>query len=136
MTLNPKDRSSDFSCIGDLVRANVIGAYERMQDGRRLGCGRRGLTFVAEPGGLARLIGFRRFISRRKGVVPGDLVYDYDAAHLLHSFIARARYPVFYDAIDEDGLGDLYGRLVVRWPAPYIWSIRKANDPGIIVVEA
>jgi len=133
VTLNRQDRSSDFACLDDLVRANVVGLYERLQDGRRLGCGNRVLTFLAEPGGRARLVGFRRFISRRKGLVPGDIVYDYDAAPLLHSFIARAQCPVFYDAIDEDGLEDLCGTLVVRWPKPYMRQVRTAHDSAILI---
>jgi hypothetical protein len=135
VTLNPRDRSSDFATLDDLLRANVIGLYERLQDGRRFGCGNRVLTFAAEPRGRARLVGFRRFISRRKGVVPGDIVYDYDAAHLLHSFIARARCPVFYDAIDEEGMEDLFGRLVVSWPAPQMRALRSADDPAVTVLE-
>ena len=80
-------------------------------------------------------IGFRRFTARRKGLVPADIVYYYDAAHLLHSFIARARCPIFCDAVEQDGLQDLYGRLVVHWPKPHMRSIRPANDSAITVVH-
>jgi hypothetical protein len=66
--------------------------------------------------------------ARRKGLVPGDIVYDYEAAPLLHSFISRARCPVFYDAVDLDGLEDLFGRLVVRWPAPLVRNVRKVDE--------
>jgi hypothetical protein len=68
--------------------------------------------------------------------VPGDIVYDYEAAHLLHSFIARAATPVFYDAIDEDGLDDLIGQLIVTWPEPITQHIRDAGDPMLEVVAA
>ncbi len=65
--------------------------------------------------------------------MPGDIVYDYEAAPLLHGFIARARCPVFYDALDEPGLEDLFGTLVVRWPPPVMNGVRSASDPGLIV---
>lgn len=133
--LNHQDRSDDFTSTADLVRLRAIGLYERMQDGRMLGADTPVLTFAAEGEGRARLVGYRRFVARRKGLVPGDIVYDYDAAHLLHSFIARARCPVFYDAFDLSGLDDLLGRLVVAWPAPMMRNIRAADDPGLQVIE-
>lgn len=136
LTLNRADRAADFASLDDVVRAGALGAYERMQDGARLGRDSRVLTFLAEPGGRARLAGFRRFTLRRRGLVPGDIVYDYEAAHLLHSFLARARCPVFYDAIDEAGLDDLIGRLVLDWPRPHLRAIRPAHDPAIRVVVA
>ena len=72
---------------------------------------------------------------RRPGIAPGDIVYDYDAAHLLHSFISGAAAPVFYDAADEPGLDDLIGHLVVLWPAPLSQDIRGADDAEITVIS-
>jgi hypothetical protein len=65
-----------------------------------------------------------------------DIVYHYDAAHLLHSFIARATAPCFYDAIDEDGLDDLFGQLVLQWPEPLARHILAAGDAELMVVDA
>lgn len=129
-TLHARDRSDDFPSLELLVRRDLLPVYERMQDGRRLGHGNALLSFVAEPGGQARLVGFRRAFARRKGLVPGDIVYDYDAAPLLHSFISRARCPVFYDTVDLEGLGDLFGELVVRWPAPLVRNVLMLEQPG------
>jgi hypothetical protein len=81
-----------------------------------------------------RLAGFRKFTLRRQGNVPGDIVYHYDAAHLLHSFTARAAVPCFYDAIEEDGLEDLVGHLVLRCPEPLARNILGAGDAGLMVV--
>ena len=75
--------------------------------------------------------GCTKFLGLFRGIV-----YDYEAAHLLHSFIARATEPVFYDAIDEDGLDDLIGQLVIAWPEPFTPHIRAANDPMLKVVAA
>ena len=72
---------------------------------------------------------------RREGIVPTDIVYDYDAAHLLYAFIARAQTPVFYDAFAEDGLDDLIGKLVVQWPQPLERDIVEANDPALEVLS-
>jgi hypothetical protein len=135
-TLNAQDRSDDFPSLAGLVGRNLLPVYERMQDGRRLGHDNALLSFVAEPGGLARLVGYRRVFARRKGLVPGDIVYDYEAAPLLHSFISRARCPVFYDSVDLDGLGDLFGRLVVRWPAPLVRNVLEVDDSGLAIVDA
>jgi len=71
---------------------------------------------------------------RRQGIVPTDIVYDYDAAHLLHAFIARAETPVFYDAFDEDGLSDLIGNLVVQWPQPVTRDVIGADDAGLVAL--
>ncbi|WP_204307090.1 hypothetical protein, partial [Klebsiella aerogenes] len=68
---------------------------DRMQDGPRIAHEALVLSFAACEDGRARLTGFRRFLMRREGIVPSDIVYDYDAAHLLHAFIARASAPVF-----------------------------------------
>ena len=67
---------------------------------------------------------------------PGDIVYDYDAAPLLHAFIARAAQPTFYDTRDLDALDDLVGKLTVRWPEPLHENIRAAGDASIIVIES
>jgi hypothetical protein len=115
-TLHPEDISADFGSIEDVIAANALPMYDRMQDGPRIAHGALVMSFAALPEGRARLTGFRRFKLRRQGNVPGDIVYDYDAAHLLHSFIARAEAPCFYDAVDEEGVEDLIGRLVVQWP--------------------
>lgn len=132
-TLHVADRSSDIRDLDQLRSLNLVSVYERMQDGRRLGHGNLLLSFVAEPKGMARLIGFRRVFARRKGIVPGDIVYDYDAAPLLHAFIARARCPVFYDASNEEGLDDLFGRLVLRWPHPVVRNVRPIDEPAFVI---
>lgn len=134
-TLHREDRSDDVPSLADLVARDLLPVYERMQDGRRLGHETRLLSFVAEGGGRARLVGLRRVFARRKGLVPGDIVYDYEAAPLLHSFIARARCPVFYDSVDEPGLEDLFGALTVRWPAAGIRAVRRADDPGLLIED-
>jgi hypothetical protein len=132
-TLHARDRSEDFPSLEELVSQKMLPVYERMQDGRRLGHDNPLLSFVAEPGGFARLVGYRRVFARRKGLVPGDIVYDYEAAPLLHSFISRARCPVFYDSIDLEGLGDLFGHLVVRWPAPLVRNVIEVNKSGLAI---
>jgi hypothetical protein len=109
---------------------------DRMQDGPLIEHDALVLSFVALSNHRAKLTSFRRFLMRRQGVVPGDIVYDYEAAHLLHSFIARATTPVFYDAIDEDGLDDLIGQLVIAWPESLTQHIRDAGDPMLEVVAA
>jgi hypothetical protein len=133
LTLHPADRSDDFRTLADVVAANAVGMYQRLHDGRRLGAAADVLTFVARPGGRAVFWGYHRFMARRQGVVPGDIVYDYDAYHLLHPFIARARRPVFYDALPLDGLDDLAGKLVLRWPRPLLRSIVRADDDGLLL---
>jgi hypothetical protein len=104
-----------------------------MPDGPRIADGARVLSFAALPEGRARLTGFRRFkLRRRQGNLPGDIVYDYDAAHLLHSFVARAAVPCFYDALDQEE--DLIGRLVVDWPAGVKQRILRADDAAVRAV--
>ena len=124
----------DFRTIDDVARAGVLHLYDRMQDGPRIPHDSRVLSFMALPGGRARLTGFRRFAMRRPGVAPGDIIYDHDASHLLHGFITHAAAPVFYDVQDEAGLADLIGRLEVAWPEPLAQDIRPADDPGLRVV--
>jgi hypothetical protein len=135
LTLHPQDRSTDFRVHADLSREGVVTSYDRMQDGARFGAEARVLTFLAEAKNTARLIGFRRFVARRPGSVPIDLVYDYAAAHLLHAFIARARQPVFYDTFDEAGLDDLFGRLVIAWPQPRVRSKIMAGDRRLTIIN-
>lgn len=132
-TLHPEDVSEDFRDIDAVVAAGVLGMYDRMQDGAVIADGSRVLSLAALPDGLARLTGFRVFKLRSAGNVPGDIVYDYDAAHLLHAFIARAKTPVFYDAFDLDGLEDLIGALVVAWPGTA--NICSADDAGLVVAN-
>lgn len=132
-TLHADDVSSDFRTLADVIDANALPMLDRMQDGPRIAHDALVLSFAAWEDGRARLTGFRRFLMRREGIVPTDIVYDYDAAHLLHAFIARANTPVFYDAFDEDGLDDLIGQLVVQWPQPLEQHIVDANDPRLIV---
>ena len=132
--LHPDDVCADFRDIDDVIGANALGMYDRMQDGATIAHDTMVLSFAALQNGRARLTGFRTFMLRRAGIVPGDIVYDYDAAHLLHSFIARAAAPTFYDARDEDGLRDLIGQLVLQWPEPLAQHILPADDPGLIVV--
>jgi hypothetical protein len=75
--------------------------------------------------------GFRRYLARRPGIAPGDLVYDYDVHDLFHAFIARSRRPVFYDALDLPGLDDLVDRLTVDWPPPAMIALRPAAHPAL-----
>jgi hypothetical protein len=135
-TLHPDDACDSFRTIDDVVRAGALPMLDRMQDGPLIEHNTLVLSFVALSNHRAKLTGFRRFLMRRQGVVPGDIVYDYEAAHLLHSFIARATTPVFYDAIDEDGLDDLIGQLIVTWPERTTQHIRDAGDPMLEVVAA
>jgi hypothetical protein len=132
-TLHPEDTSAEFLDINDVISANAIGMYDRMQDGVLIAHETRVLSFAALDNGQAKLTGFRKFLLRRPGIVPGDIVYDYDAAHLLHSFIARAATPMFYDAPDEEGLDDLIGHLVLQWPQPLTHNILRADDAGLMV---
>lgn len=133
-TLHPDDASDDFRDIDDIARINALGMYDRMQDGQRVADGTSVLSFAAMAGGRARLTGFRTFLMRAPGNVPGDIVYDYDAAHLLHSFIARAQAPIFYDAIARSGLDDLIGKLVVQWREPLADHICPATDSGLVAI--
>jgi hypothetical protein len=134
-TLHPEDVSGDFRSLADVIAANALPMLDRMQDGPRIAHGALVLSFAALDDARARLTGFRRFLMRREGIVPTDIVYDYDAAHLLHAFIARAQTPVFYDAFDEDGLDDLIGKLVVQWPLPLARDIVEASDAGLAIVH-
>jgi hypothetical protein len=134
--LHPDDACADFRSIDDVARAKVLALYDRMQDGPLISHEALVLSFMALPDGQARLTGFRRFMLRQQGDVPGDIVYDYDAAHLLHSFIARAATPCFYDAIDQTGLDDLIGHLVLRWPEPLARNMVDAADQELSVVAA
>jgi hypothetical protein len=132
--LHPDDTCTDFRSIDDVARANALPMYDRMQDGPRIKHNALVLSFIALPDRMARLTGFRRFMLRRQGNVPGDMVYDYEAAHLLHSFIARAAAPCFYDVTDEAGLDDLIGHLVLCWPEPLARNILRAGDVGLTVI--
>lgn len=132
-TLDPRDVTDDHRATADLGRLGHERVYARMQEGIRLGSGRAVLCFLGEAGGRARFTGFRRFFARRPGVVPGDIVYDYDVADLFHQFVARSRRPVFYDAVDLPGLDDLVGALTVTWPRPAMLRLRPADHPRLIV---
>jgi len=134
-TLHPSDMSNDFRTLDDVIAANALPMLDRMQDGPRIAHETLVLSFAALDDGRSRLTGFRRFMMRREGIVPTDIVYDYDAAHLLHAFIARAATPVFYDAFDQGGLDDLIGQLVVQWPQPVEQNIRDASDAGLVVAS-
>lgn len=133
--LHPEHTCSDFRSIDDLESAGVLQMYDRMQDGPRIAHDSCVLSFMALADGRAKLTSHRRFSMRRPGIAPGDIIYDYDAAHLLHSFIAGASAPVFYDVADEPGLDDLIGHLVVQWPEPLAQDIRAADDAEITVVR-
>lgn len=132
-TLDPRDTTDDHRTTTDLIRLGHERAYARMHEGLRLGSGREILCFAGLPGGRAVFQGFRRFFARRPGIVPGDIVYDYDVSDLFHQFVARSRRPVFYDAIDLPGFEDLVGRLVVRWPRPAMIRLRPATHPALVV---
>lgn len=132
-TLDPRDAVDHIQNIQDLVPTDHVRVYERMQDGPRLGSDVSILSFIGEPKGRARLIGYRRMFARRPGIAPGDIVYDYDVAHLFHNFISRAKNPVFYDSIDLPGLDDLFGSLVVQWPAPMMVKRRPCTHPGLAI---
>ena len=134
-TLHPEDVSDDFPDTKAIVDAGVIGMYDRMQDSAVIADGSRVLSFVALDNGRAKLTAFRTFRLRAGGNVPGDIVYDYDAAHLLHAFIARAATPMFYDAIEIGGLDDLIGTLTVQWPEPLAMNVRIADDAGLVVIS-
>ncbi len=133
-TLHPEDVSDDFPDTKAIVDAGVIGMYDRMQDSAVIADGSRVLSFVALDNGRARLTAFRTFRLRAGGNVPGDIVYDYDAAHLLHAFIARAATPMFYDAFEIDGLDDLIGALIVQWPEPLTMNLREASEVGLVIL--
>ena len=134
-SLDPRDIGDGRRTIADLAATGHDLAYARMQDSRRFGQEADVLCFTAEPNGLARLRGFRRFVARRPGIVPGDIVYDYDIADLLHDFAARAKRPFFYDSFELDGLDDAFGNLVIRWPAPLMIARRPADHPGLIIEQ-
>lgn len=134
--LHAEDMSDDFRSIGDVQRAGVLLMYDRMQDGARIADDTPVLSFIATTDGHAQLAAFRQFKLRAGGNVPGDIVYDYDAAHLLHSFIARATMPTFYDAFELSALDDLIGKLVVQWPESAGDNIRAASDAGLVIVSA
>lgn len=131
--LHPDDVSQDFRSIADVMRIGVLPMYDRMQDGPRIEDDTDVLSFVARESGRAMLTGFRRFRLRSAGNVPGDIVYDYDGAHLLHSFIARAARPTFYDTQGRDGLDDLVDALVIAWPEA-VQNIVSADDPHLVIV--
>jgi hypothetical protein len=132
--LHPDDMSQDFRSIADVRDAGVLPMYDRMQDGPRIKDDTDVLSFVAMDGRRAMLTGFRRFRLRPAGNVPGDIVYDYDGAHLLHSFIVRAAQPTFYDAHDRDGLADLVNVLVIVWPQA-VQDIVCADDPRLVIAS-
>lgn len=135
-TLDPRDVSTDAPSIESLAKTGHDLVYERMQNGRAFGPEAQVLSFRGEAGGRARLAGFRRLVARRPGIAPGDIVYDYDVAHLLHDFISRAKHPTFYDAFPLAGVDDLAGGLVLQWPKPYMRRRLRADDAGLRVVEA
>lgn len=134
-TLDPRDASVDAPSLEALAKTGHDLVYERMQNGRAFGAEARVLSFRGEAGGRGRLAGFRRLVARRPGIAPGDVVYDYDVAHLLHDFISRAKHPTFYDAFDLEGLDDLVGKLVVQWPRPYMRKQLGAGDPRLVVLS-
>ena len=131
--IHPADTCTDFRDITDVVEVNAHHLLDRMQDGPRIAHDAKVMSFVSIGDGRARLTAFRRFSMRRQGIVPTDIVYDYDAAHLLHAFIARASLPFFYDAQDEDGLDDLIGHLIVKWPENSTDAILTASDPLLLI---
>ena len=135
-TLDPRDVTDDHRTTADLIRLGHERAYARMHEGLRLGSGREILCFAGLPGARAVFQGFRRFFARRPGIVPGDIVYDYDVSDLFHQFVSRSHRPVFYDAIDLPGFDDLVGRLVVEWPRPAMIRLRPAGHPDLVVVGA
>jgi hypothetical protein len=135
-TLHPEDISTDFRDLADVIAANVLTMYDRMQDGPKIANDTLVLSFAATEDGQAQLTGLRTFLLRRQGIVPGDIVYDYDAAHLLHAFIARAQTPCFYDAIERSGLDDLFGKLIVQWRKPLSENILSASNDALMVLAS
>ena len=135
-TLDPRDTSPDALSIATLAKTGHDLVYERMQNGPVFGPEAQVLSFIGEAQGCARLAGFRRLRARRPGIAPGDIVYDYDVAHLLHDFIGRAKRPTFYDAFEVEGVGDLVGKLVVQWPKPYMRKRLRADDAGLLILES
>ena len=135
-TLDPRDRGPDAPSLAALAKTGHDLVYERMQNGLQFGPEAQVLSFRGEPGGLARLAGFRRLVARRPGIAPGDIVYDYDVAHLLHDFISRAKRPTFYDAFPIGGVDDLVGRLTVKWPQPLMRKRLRADDARLVIVES
>lgn len=135
-TLDPRDASADAPSLEALAKTGHDLVYERMQNRRAFGAEAQVLSFRAEAEGRARLAGFRRLAARRPGIAPGDIVYDYDVAHLLHDFISRAKHPIFYDAFELGGMNDLVGKLVVQWPKPYMRKRLRADAAGLVVVES
>jgi hypothetical protein len=133
--LHPDDVSQDFRSIADVRGAGVLPMYDRMQDGPRIEDDTDVLSFIDMGGRRAMLTGFRRFVLRSAGNVPGDIVYDYDGAHLLHGFIVRAARPTFYDAHDRDGLADLVNALVIAWPQT-AQDIVCADDPRLVIANS
>ncbi len=133
--LDPLDACADFRNIDDVVQANAHHILDRMHDGPNIPDGAVVMSFVAEGADKARLTAFRRFAIRRPGVVPGDIVYDYTAAHLLHAFIARSEHPHFYDVVDETGLDDVVGFLTVEWPNSESRTIIGADDVDLRVSD-
>jgi hypothetical protein len=130
--LHPADVGRDFRTMADVIAANAHHLLDRMQDGPLIAHDALVLSFAARGDGRAVLFGFRRFLMRRPGIVPADIVYDEAAAHLLHGFIARAAQPVFYDACDEDGAAELMDRLTIVWPDCGT-TLLRASDPRIVV---
>jgi len=133
--LDPLDACDNFRDIADVVAANVHQLLDRMQDGPRIADGAVVLSFVAMGDRKARLTSFRRFRMRAPGMVPGDIVYDYDAAHLLHAFIARSDRPHFYDVSDEDGMDDAIGHLTVDWPGDNTSAIVTADCASLRLAQ-
>jgi hypothetical protein len=131
--LHPADTCADFRTITDVMDINAHHLLDRMQDGPRIANDTLVMSFVGLGDSRALLTGFRRFFMRRQGIVPGEIVYDYDAAHLLHAFIARAQSPHFYDVQDQDGLSDLIGQLTVQWPDESTQAILRADSPLLVI---
>lgn len=133
ITLHPGDRSDDFPDLDAVERVGAIETYARMQNGRRFGAEAAVILGRARPGGLIELIGGRQLRARPRGIAPGDIVYDYDAAALLHGFISRARYPVFYDCFPLEDFPDVRG-LLLYWPKPAFRATLPACHAGLRLV--
>lgn len=133
IALDPADRDEGYRSTADLMRSGHALVYERIQDGAVFGQEALVAGFVEASGGTVYFAGLRRMVARRPGSAPGDIIYDPEIAHLLHNFIARARQPTFYDAVEDERGPSLEG-IGLHWPGDGR-DIRRGDDAALVVVE-